>query len=143
MQQTRASQARVAFLSTKIHPIGARFANLAAAVRRDAANLHLLISGLNSASTRPLGGLRVLPESLRHGAMSFSNLSSEESQARPGSDVLRMAAVVRRTGLCRSTIYRLVARKKFPAPLKLSGRAIGWREADLDQWSSLLPPAAH
>ncbi len=58
-------------------------------------------------------------------------------------NVLRMSAVVRRTGLCRSTIYRLVAAKKFPMPMKLSSRAIGWREADVDRWSASLPPVVH
>jgi prophage regulatory protein len=59
------------------------------------------------------------------------------------SDLLRLPAVVRHTGLSRSTIYRLMAARHFPAPVKLAGRAVGWRKADVDRWSASLPSAAH
>jgi predicted DNA-binding transcriptional regulator AlpA len=42
----------------------------------------------------------------------------------------RMASVMRRIGLGRSTIYRLIASQDFPAPVKLAGRAVGWRWRD-------------
>lgn len=54
---------------------------------------------------------------------------------------LRMPMVVRMTGLGRSTIYRLIAMKKFPGPVRVGDRAVAWRQADLDQWSEgRLPP---
>lgn len=59
------------------------------------------------------------------------------------SEFLRMDAVKRRTGLGRSTIYRLMAAHNFPRPVKLSGRAVGWRTCDLDKWSATLSSAAH
>lgn len=59
------------------------------------------------------------------------------------SDLLRLPAVVRHTGLSRSTIYRLMAARHFPAPVKLAGRAVGWRRADVDRWSASLPSVAH
>jgi prophage regulatory protein len=59
------------------------------------------------------------------------------------SEFLRLPSVLRRTGLGRSTIYRLVADEKFPAPVKLSGRAIGWRQSDLERWSKELQTQAH
>ena len=37
---------------------------------------------------------------------------------------VRMAAVVRMTGLGRSTIYRLMAENKFPSPVRLAKRAV-------------------
>lgn len=55
--------------------------------------------------------------------------------------LLRMPAVVGRTGLSRSTIYRLLAIKQFPVPVRLATRAVGWRQSDLDRWSRSLPPA--
>lgn len=58
------------------------------------------------------------------------------------SDVLRMPAVVRQTGLGRSTIYRLIASKRFPQPVKLTTRAVGWRKADVDRWSESLTTGA-
>ena len=47
----------------------------------------------------------------------------------------RLPTVMQATGLGRSTIYRLVASGTFPAPVHLGPRAVGWRWADLDQWS--------
>ena len=61
----------------------------------------------------------------------------------PGNELLRMPAVVQRTGLGRSTIYRLMATKRFPMPVRLASRAVGWRSTDLDRWSQSLPTAAH
>ena len=59
------------------------------------------------------------------------------------AEFLRLPSVLRRTGLARSTIYRLMAERKFPFPVKLSGRAVGWRRSDLDRWSEARPSAAH
>jgi prophage regulatory protein len=56
---------------------------------------------------------------------------------------LRIATVVRMTGLGRSTIYRLMAERAFPSPVKLGRRAVAWRRVDLDQWSQSRPPVAH
>jgi prophage regulatory protein len=53
----------------------------------------------------------------------------------PPPSFLRMPMVMRMTGLARSTIYRLVAEKKFPGPVKLSDRAVAWRREDLILWS--------
>ena len=38
------------------------------------------------------------------------------------------------TGLSRSSIYLAVSRNKFPKPMKLGSRAIGWNEEALAQW---------
>jgi len=54
---------------------------------------------------------------------------------------LRMPAVVRLTGLGRSTIYRLVAESKFPRPVRLADRAVAWRQSDVDRWSEERPSA--
>lgn len=48
---------------------------------------------------------------------------------------LRMSTVIRQTGLGRSTIYRLMAEQRFPKAVRLSGRAVGWRAADVQQWA--------
>lgn len=56
---------------------------------------------------------------------------------------LRMAGVVRLTGLGRSTIYRLVAEDKFPAPVRLAKRAVAWRRVDLERWSEARPTVTH
>lgn len=56
---------------------------------------------------------------------------------------VRMPAVVRMTGLGRSTIYRLMAENRFPAPVRLARRAVAWRRADLDRWSAARPAVSH
>lgn len=55
----------------------------------------------------------------------------------------RMDAVVRMTGLGRSTIYRLMAEDKFPPPVRLAKRAVAWRRIDLERWSAERPTVAH
>jgi len=54
---------------------------------------------------------------------------------------LRMPAVVRLTGLGRSTIYRLMAESKFPRSVRLGDRAVAWRQSDVDRWSEERPSA--
>ena len=53
--------------------------------------------------------------------------------------LLRLPNVIQTTGLGRSTIYKLVALKKFPAPVRLTGRAVGWRLADVERWTTERP----
>ncbi len=47
---------------------------------------------------------------------------------------VRLPGVMKMTGLGRSTIYRLMAKQEFPAPVKLSERAVGWSVNDLGKW---------
>jgi prophage regulatory protein len=63
---------------------------------------------------------------------------SNDSESR---EFLQLPLVLRRTGLGRSTIYRLMTERKFPAPVKLAGRAVGCRATDLDRWSADRPVA--
>ena len=56
---------------------------------------------------------------------------------------VRMPRVLRMTGLCRSTIYRLISEKKFPGPVRVGDRAVAWRQSDLDHWSQARPPSSH
>ena len=51
----------------------------------------------------------------------------------------RMPSVLRFTGLGRSTIYRMIAAREFPGPVKLGSRAVGWRWSELDTWSATRP----
>lgn len=37
-------------------------------------------------------------------------------------------------GLSRSSLYRLIAAGKFPKPVKLSSRAVGWRADEIAIW---------
>lgn len=48
--------------------------------------------------------------------------------------ILRLPAVKTRTGLSRSTIYLHVSEGTFPAPVSLGSRAVGWIEAEVNDW---------
>jgi prophage regulatory protein len=47
---------------------------------------------------------------------------------------IRFTAVRDRTGLSRSTIWRLEDRGAFPRHKQLSTNAVGWLEQEIDQW---------
>lgn len=49
--------------------------------------------------------------------------------------VLRVSEVVKRTGLCKSTVYARIRAGDFPKPVPLGkGRAVGFLEHEVDQW---------
>ena len=48
--------------------------------------------------------------------------------------ILRLPDVKATTGLSRSTIYMRVAEGTFPRPVGLGGRAVGWLEAEIQDW---------
>lgn len=76
--------------------------------------------------------------------MSIDNIArSQPSPELVGSLLLRIGAVMRLTGLGRSTIYRLMADEQFPSPVRLTKRVVAWRQSDLEQWSDGRPKATH
>jgi prophage regulatory protein len=50
--------------------------------------------------------------------------------------LIRLSAVLDRTGLSRSAVYDLTQRGEFPQQIKLSkdGRAVAWVEAEVSDW---------
>ncbi len=48
--------------------------------------------------------------------------------------ILRLPAVLNRTGLSRSTVYLMISRDEFPKPVSLGERAVGWIESEINQW---------
>lgn len=64
------------------------------------------------------------------------------SSAEPAPVFLRLPSVMRVTGLGRSTIYRLMAEKKFPCPVQLGPRAVAWRRCEIEAWSDARPLAS-
>jgi len=55
--------------------------------------------------------------------------------------ILRMQDVTRLTGLSRSSVYRLESLGQFPARVKLSESASGWRAEQVQEWISSRPLA--
>ena len=48
--------------------------------------------------------------------------------------ILRLPEVKEKVKLARSSIYLRIANGGFPSPISLGGRAVGWLEADIEQW---------
>jgi prophage regulatory protein len=48
--------------------------------------------------------------------------------------ILRLPAVLDRTGLSRSTLYRKIQNGTFPRQVAISTRCAGWRESAIVAW---------
>lgn len=54
-------------------------------------------------------------------------------------NVLRLRQVIGRTGLSRSTIWRLERSSRFPSRIQLSENAVGWNEGEVTAWLAKRP----
>ena len=64
----------------------------------------------------------------------MSGVTSSVEVARASRTLLRRQQVEALTGLARSTIFKLVASGEFPAPVKLTGRAVAWPSDAVAAW---------
>jgi prophage regulatory protein len=48
--------------------------------------------------------------------------------------LLRLAEVVERTGLSRSSLYAAIQRGTFPGPVKIGPRSSAWPESEIVGW---------
>lgn len=48
--------------------------------------------------------------------------------------ILRLGAVLNRTGLTRSTLYRKIQTGTFPRQVRIATRCTGWRESAVSDW---------
>ena len=48
--------------------------------------------------------------------------------------VLRLKDVLSITGLGKTSIYKLIGLKRFPKPISLSLRSVGWLESEIQAW---------
>lgn len=48
--------------------------------------------------------------------------------------LIRLPAVIARTGLRKSQLYAMAGRGEFPKPLKLGSHATAWVESEVRQW---------
>lgn len=53
--------------------------------------------------------------------------------------VLRLPEVLARVPLSRASVYAFIKKGTFPAPVRLSPRAVAWREADIKAWLDARP----
>ena len=48
--------------------------------------------------------------------------------------IIRRKQVEKRVALSKSVIYERIAANEFPKPINLGGRAVGWIEAEVEEW---------
>ena len=48
--------------------------------------------------------------------------------------IIRIAAVLERTGISRTGLYRLVRRERFPRAVQLTPHTVGWHASEVDEW---------
>ena len=53
--------------------------------------------------------------------------------------MLRLPAVLQRTGQSRSALYALMAAGRFPRPLRIGARAVAWLEHEVEAWIKSRP----
>ena len=61
-------------------------------------------------------------------------MTASLSEASGPHRFLRLPQVRLATGLSRSMIYQLEAEQRFPRRLKISARAVGWIEGEVQEW---------
>ena len=57
-----------------------------------------------------------------------------EQSTNPPTRFLRLPEVQARTGLSRGMIYVRLEQGRFPRPVSLGARAVGWIEVEVDEW---------
>ena len=84
----------------------------------------------------PVKPPEIQPAQAPHGANTqFNDGRPTVNPTRPGK-LVRLPVVEERTGLKKSSVYFGVKAGTFPAPVRLSARAVAWRESDIDRWIS-------
>ncbi len=48
--------------------------------------------------------------------------------------IIRLKEVIYSTGLARSTIYKYIGEGRFPKPVSLGDRCVGWVDAEVQEW---------
>ena len=61
-------------------------------------------------------------------------MNAMESDMATPPRILRLPLVRERTGLSRSSIYLRISEGRFPRPVSLGERAVGWLESEITEW---------
>jgi prophage regulatory protein len=48
--------------------------------------------------------------------------------------ILRIPQVIELTGLKKTSLYLMIKSGKFPRPVRIGKRAVGWKLSDLKEW---------
>jgi prophage regulatory protein len=58
-------------------------------------------------------------------------------------EIIRRKALEARIGLSCSTIYMMMSEGRFPRPIKIGRRAVGWRASDVEEWLETLTEVSY
>jgi prophage regulatory protein len=50
------------------------------------------------------------------------------------NEIIRLPRLLETVGMKRTWVYDEIKRGKFPAPVKLGARAVGWRRSEVHAW---------
>lgn len=56
--------------------------------------------------------------------------------------ILRLNDLRKLLNLHKSTIYRLIEQKEFPAPIQLGPNSVGWLREEIEEWIASRPRGA-
>lgn len=51
-----------------------------------------------------------------------------------GEEIWRLPRVICTVGMGRSWIYLAIADGRFPSPVQLGARAVGWKRSEIEAW---------
>ena len=55
--------------------------------------------------------------------------------------LITRAEVMRRIGLCKTSLYKMMAAGTFPQPVKVTATAVRWRYSEVSEWIASRPRA--
>ncbi|GKX37588.1 AlpA family transcriptional regulator [Pectobacterium polaris] len=61
-------------------------------------------------------------------------MKAEDTTQLPERRILRRPEVEAKTGFKRAHIYNLMKEGRFPKPIRLGVRAVGWDSVEIDRW---------
>ena len=64
----------------------------------------------------------------------ITEMKKEEEVHVDGIRILRLPEVVRKIGISKPSIYRLMKENRFPRPIKIGRSAVGWRNDLLEDF---------
>ena len=100
------------------------------------ADLNMQAAEVSARLHADVAALALLHRQMAELVVRLCTTSQHQMPAAPSTParMLRIADVVRRVGLGRSTVWRMVQEKTFPSPRRLGPRAVAWIEGEIANW---------
>jgi len=70
---------------------------------------------------------------------SLTPTESKKDRSPINDEICRRQEVKRISGLSKSALYREIAAGRFPAPVRIAARTVGWRKSEIAAWISSRP----